>query len=136
MQGLAAVYLYVIDGIGILPYPPFQRLQVDSDWLVLDISLGTALFSHHFTNTRAAGREQHAGGASFWQQVTLRPSSGIEVWGPSAVATFKRLLDNHPAQQLVIQGSPTVPLYFVDENEASEADMAQAEAMLRSRITC
>lgn len=79
---------------------------------------------------------QRQGGPSLWQAVTLRSLKGIKAYGPSA-APLSHLLDSHSPARLVFQGPPSLRLDFRDlgADDDADGDMAEAEAMLRSRIT-
>ena len=129
-------YMESVDGIGLLPCPPLQRLQVDASWVYFMPAKSSPVLDHVHPNSGATVSEQSAERAPFWQRITLRPSRGVRVHGPCAVP-LRWLLDSHPAAQLVIQGSPTMGLFYMDPvlNEDEAAFRAQTKAMFRKRIT-
>lgn len=130
--------LDVEEGIGLLPCPPFQRLQVDAHEIAIRVAstLHGDLDRTH-PNTSAAICQQRTGRAPYWQQITLRPCIGFEALGPCPMP-LRWLLDSHPAERLVVRGSPTMWVDFVswvvDDDEEARAYRAETEAMLRSRI--
>ena len=128
-----------VDGIGLLPCPPFQRLHVEAQWVYLYPAESSPVLDLTYPNSGAAVSEQRAGRPPFWQKITLRPSHGISVQHPVAVP-LRWLLDCHPAERLVIEGSPTMRLdpwyggaWMVLEE--AEAAFRETEALLRKSIT-
>lgn len=124
--------LDVIDGVGLLPCPPLRRLELNSSWVFIRDSRDASTLDHRSPVSSAAAREQSAGGPPFWQRIAVRPSRGVLVWCPGAVPLM-RLLDSHPAEQLVIQGALTMRVCYVDR--AVDDAKAEAEVMFRRRIT-
>ena len=124
-----------VDGIGLLPCPPFQRLHVEAQWVYLYPAESSPVLDLTYPNSGAAVSEQRAGRPPFWQKITLRPSHGISVQHPVAVP-LRWLLDCHPAERLVIEGPPTMELdYLPDLVVPEEAALRETEALFRKRIT-
>ena len=126
-----------VHGIGLLPCPPFQRLQVEASWVSLHPAESSLLLDQIYPNCGAAVNEQRIGRPPFWQKITLRPSLGIGVYDSSAVP-LRWLLNCHPAERLVIEGPPAMRLgpwrgMMVPEEE--EAAFRETEALFRKRIT-
>lgn len=146
VQAAQCEHLVALDGVGLLPCPPFQRILMDAHWVEIPHLRDEDLVDCTLLRCSAAVREQHAGRLPFWQLITLCPSVG------RGAAPLTLLLESHPPERLVVRGSPSMRVEFDMHHEVSlsEAFLAflgeqigdntfvtkqQAEAMLRKRMT-